>query len=313
MIFSIDKLEGAPSFAAYKHRLEVVAFPTEPIEVIDALQWVENHILEKDRLDFSKIFCDWRTYVGMEPIEIEKFNEVFQIESSNLILRSFNVNQSSQIRDSENIYLSSYVDGGKQLQNSAKVYGSANIINSYYIKASSCIKNSFEIEDSSLVEESQNIFNSDNIFNSYGVYSCTNITNSIGIFNTREGHEIYFSTNLTNCSYCLFCSSLKDKKFYIFNQPMEPKDWFVIKELLLNEWSNEDRNIYRVISFEADKNEWCGFKMEAEVLAGFSYVVQRNFFQNISPKFIKYIRSMPYYNEWLLYQITMNPNVLKEL
>lgn len=312
MIFSIDKLERAPNFSAYKHRLEVVAFPAEPIEVIDALQWVENHILEKDRLDFSKIFCDWRTYVGMEPIEIEKFNEVFQIEDSNLILRSFNVDRSFQIRDSENICLSSYVDGGKQIQNSEKIYYSTNIKNSCYTKVSSCVKNSFEIEDSSFVEDSQNIFNSDNIFNSYGVYFCTDITNSIGVFDVEDGNENYFSTNLTNCSYCLFCSSLRDKEFYIFNQPMEPKDWFVIKELLLNEWSNEDRNIYRIISFEVDKNEWCGFKMGAKVCAGFSYIAQRDFFQNISSKFVKYIRSMPYYNEWLLYQITMNPNILKE-
>lgn len=312
MIFSIDKLECVPNYAVYKHRLEVVAFPTESIEVIDALQWIENHILEKDRLDFSKIFCDWRTYIGMESIEIEKFNEVFQIENSNLILKSFDIDLSFQIRESENIRLSSYVDGGKQIQNSEKIYGSMDIINSCYIRNSSHIKNSFEIDGSSIVENSQNVFNSDDVSTSFGVYSCENINNSIGVFDSEGGTELYFSTNLTNCSYCLFCSSLKDKEFYIFNQPIEPKNWFVIKELLLNEWSEEDRNIYKIISFETDKNEWCGFRRETKICAGFSYVAQRNFFQNISPKFLKCIRSMPYYNEWLLYQITLNSKILEE-
>ena len=312
MNFSIDKLECVPNYTVYKHRLEMVAFPTEPIEVIDALQWIENHILEKDRLDFSRIFCDWRTYVGMKPIEIEKFNEVFQIENSNLVLKSFDVDSSFQIRESENIRLSSYIDGGKQIQNSEKIYGSVFVTNSCYIKDSLHIKDSFEIDCSSMVEDSQNIFNSDSVSNSFGVYSCKYISNSIGVFDSEDGTELYFSTNLTNCSYCLFCSNLKDKEFYIFNQPIEPKNWFVIKELLLNEWSKEDRNIYKIISFETDKNEWCGFRMETKIRVGFFYVAQRNFFQGLSSKILKYIRSMPYYNEWLLYQITMNPRILEE-
>lgn len=312
MIFSIDKLERVPNYAVYKHHLEMVAFPTEPVEVIDALQWVENHILEKDRLDFSRIFCDWRTYIGMEPIEIEKFKEVFQIENSNLVLKSFNIDSSSQIRESENIHLSSYVDGGKRIQNSEKIYGSTDIINSCYIRNSLHIKDSFEIDGSFKVEDSQNVFNSVDISNSFGVYSCENVSNSVGVFDSENGTELYFSTNLTNCSYCLFCSSLKDKEFYIFNQPIEPRDWFVIKELLLNEWSEEDRNVYKIISFEIDKNEWCGFKRESKIRVGISYVAQRIFFQNLSPKFLKYIHSMPYYNKWLLYQIIMNPAILEE-
>ena len=162
-----------------------------------------------------------------------------------------------------------------------------------------------------MVEDSQNIFNSDGVSNSFGVYSCKDISNSIGVFDSEDGTELYFSTNLTNCSYCLFCSNLKDKEFYIFNQPIEPKNWFVIKELLLNEWSKEDRNIYKIISFETDKNEWCGFNI-SNYNANYSYVAQRYFFQGLSSKFLKYIRSMPYYNECLLYQITMNPRILEE-
>ena len=133
----------------------------------------------------------------------------------------------------------------------------------------------------------------------------------MGIFNISTGKEIYFSTDLENCSYCLFCSGLKNKKFFLFNQEIDSKDWFVIKELLLTEWSKEDKNFYKAISFENDDKEWCGFKT-SNYNTSFSYVAQRNFFQGPSSKFLKYIRSMPYYNEWLLYQITLNPKILEE-
>ena len=84
----------------------------------------------------------------------------------------------------------------------------------------------------------------------------------------------------------------------------------MIKELLLNEWSEEDESLYKVVSFEDDNNEWCGFRYLSKIDTNFSYVAQRDFFQSLSSKFLKYIRSMPYYNGWLLYQITLNSKIL---
>lgn len=79
----------------------------------------------------------------------------------------------------------------------------------------------------------------------------------------------------------------------------------------MSEWSEEDKNLYKVISFEDDDKSWYGFKT-SNYSASLSYVAQRDFFQGLSSKFLKYIHSMPYYNEWLLYQITMNPKILEE-
>ena len=79
----------------------------------------------------------------------------------------------------------------------------------------------------------------------------------------------------------------------------------------MNKWSEEDKNLYKVISFEDDDKSWYGFKT-FNYSATLSYVAQRDFFQSLSSKFLKYIRSMPYYNEWLLYQITLNPKILEE-
>lgn len=312
MNFSIDKLECVPNYAVYKYRLEMVAFPKEPMELIDAMGWVQNHSSNKEKAFFSKLFSDWRTYVGMEPIEVEKFEEVFEIVNSSIILRSLYTDSSSRVQDSENVSRSKYVAFSKDIKNSERIYSSVNVENGQYINASFNVLSSMEVNNSSKIEYSQNVFNSDEISNCYGVYSCEKVEDSLGIFNVSAGKEIYFSTNLKNCSYCLFCSGLKDKKFCLFNQEIDSKDWFVIKELLLNEWSKENKNFYKVISFEDDDKEWCGFKTSSNDSVSFSYVAQRNFFQEISLKFLKYIRSIPYYNEWLLYQITMNPKILEE-
>lgn len=312
MIFSIDKLSGANDYRGYKKLIERTNFPKEPMELIDAMGWVQNHSSDEEKVLFSELFSDWRTYVGMEPLEVEKFEEVFEITDSHIILSSFCIDSSSRVQGSENVSNSKYVAFGKEVRNSERVYASANVENSQYINVSFNVLDSAEVKDSSKIQYSQNVFNSNEISNCYGVYSCKEAEDSLGIFNVSAGKEIYFSTNLKNCSYCLFCSGLKDKKFYLFNQEIDSKDWFVIKELLLNEWSKENKNFYKIISFEDDDKEWCGFRTSSNDSVSFSYVAQRNFFQEISLKFLKYIRSIPYYNEWLLYQITMNPKILEE-
>lgn len=311
MIFSIDKLSGVNDYRGYKKLIERTNFPKEPMELIDAMGWVQSYSSNEEKVLFSELFSDWRTYVGMTPLEVEKFEEVFEITDSHIILSSFCIDSSSRVRDSENISNSKYIAFSKDIKNSERVYASSNVENSQYISASFNVLGSTEVKDSSKIQYSQNVFNSDEISNCYAVYSCKEVEDSLGIFNVSTGKEIHFSTDLENCSYCLFCSGLKDKKFYLFNQEIGSKDWFIIKELLLNKWSDEDKNLYKVISFEDDDKSWYGFKT-SNYSATLSYVAQRDFFQSLSSKFLKYIRSMPYYNDWLLYQITMNPKILEE-
>lgn len=311
MNFSIDKLAGVNYYRDYKNLIERTNFPKEPMELIDAMGWVQNHSSNEEKVLFSELFSDWRTYVGMEPLEVEKFEEVFEITDSHIILSSFCIDSSSRVRDSENVSNSKYIAFSKNIKNSERVYDSSNVENSQYISFSFNVLGSAGVKDSSKIRYSQNVFNSGEILNCYGVYSCKEVGDSLGIFNVSTGKEIYFSTNLENCSYCLFCSGLKNKKFCLFNQEIDSKDWFVIKELLLSEWSEEDKNLYKVISFEDDNKSWYGFKT-SNYSVSLSYVAQRDFFQELSSKFLKYIRSMPYYNEWLLYQITMNPKILEE-
>lgn len=311
MIFSIDKLSGVNDYRGYKKLIERTNFPKEPMELIDAMGWVQSYSSTEEKVLFSELFSDWRTYVGMTPLEVEKFEEVFEITDSHIILSSFCIDSSSRIRDSENVSNSKYIAFSKGIKNSERIYASSNVENSQYISASFNVLDSAEVKDSSKIRHSQNVFNSGEVLDCYGVYSCKEVEGSLGIFNVSAGKEIYFSTDLENCSYCLFCSRLKDKKFYLFNQEIDSKDWFIIKELLLNKWSEEDRNLYKVISFEDDDKKWYGFKT-FNYSATLSYVAQRDFFQSLSSKFLKYIRSMPYYNDWLLYQITMNPKILEE-
>lgn len=311
MIFSIDKLSRVNDYRGYKKLIERTNFPKEPMELIDAMGWVQSRSSNEEKVLFSELFSDWRTYVGMTPLEVEKFEEVFEITDSHIILSSFCIDSSSRVQDSENVSNSKYIAFSKDIKNSERVYASSNVENSHYISVSFNVLGSTEVKDSSKIQYSQNVFNSEEISNCYGVYSCKEVEDSLGIFNVSTGKEIYFSTDLENCSYCLFCSGLKDKKFYLFNQEIGSKDWFIIKELLLNKWSEEDKNLYKVISFEDDDKKWYGFKT-FNYSATLSYVAQRDFFQSLSSKFLEYIRSMPYYNDWLLYQITMNPKILEE-
>lgn len=312
MIFSIDKLAGTNNYEVYKNLMEKSGFPKEPIELIDGLGWVQSYSSDKEKVHFSKLFSDWRTYMGMEPLEMEKFEEVFEITNSCVILKSFCIDSSSRVRDSKDVSGSKYVDFSENIRNSERIHSSENVESSRYIQSSQNILTSIGVINSSKIKYSQSVLNSYEISNCYGAYSCEEIENSLGIFGASIGKEIYFSTNLKDCSYCLFCSGLKNKKFCLFNQEIGQRDWFVIKELLLNEWLKNDKSLYRIVLFKDDDKEWCGFKTSSGGYISFSCVAQRDFFQNLPPKFLEYIRSMPYYNEWLFYQITMNPEILKE-
>ena len=160
MIFSIDKLAGANDYRGYKKLIERTNFPKEPMELIDAMGWVQNHSSDEEKVLFSELFSDWRTYVGMAPIEVEKFEEVFEITDSHIILSSFCIDSSSRVRDSENVSNSKYIAFGKDIKNSERVYSSADVENSQYVNASFSVLDSAEVKDSSKIQYSQNIFNS---------------------------------------------------------------------------------------------------------------------------------------------------------
>ena len=163
MIFSIDKLAGANDYRGYKKLIERTNFPKEPMELIDAMGWVQNHSSNEEKVLFSELFSDWRTYVGMAPIEAEKFEEVFEITDSHIILSSFCIDSSSRVRDSENVSNSKYIAFSKDIKNGERVYASSNVENSQYISASFNVLGSTEVKDSLKIRHSQNIFNSNDI------------------------------------------------------------------------------------------------------------------------------------------------------
>ena len=187
MIFSIDKLAKTNDYRGYKKLIERTNFPKEPMELIDAMGWVQNHSSDEEKVLFSKLFSDWRTYVGMEPLEMEKFEEVFEITDSHIILSSFCIDSSSRVRDSEKVFNSKYIAFSKDIKNSERVYSSADVENSQYVNASFSVLDSAEVNDSLKIRYSKNVLNSNKISTCYGVYSCEEIEDSLGIFNVSTG------------------------------------------------------------------------------------------------------------------------------
>ena len=56
MIFSIDKLAGVNDYRIYKNLMEKTDFPKEPIDLIDAMGWVQSHSSNEEKVLFSELF-----------------------------------------------------------------------------------------------------------------------------------------------------------------------------------------------------------------------------------------------------------------
>ena len=79
--------------------------------------------------------------------------------------------------------------------------------------------------------------NCTNIHNSLMVFDCCdNVYQSVGVVNSyhtffsnyiRNGSDIRFSKNLMGCHFCIGCSNLENKSYYINNQPFTKEEYLV--------------------------------------------------------------------------------------
>ena len=70
--------------------------------------------------------------------------------------------------------------------------------------------------------------------NSYELVNCESVSDSQFVSDSNSCVNVYYSDNLQNCSECIACSSLKNKKYCVFNKEYDKETYFEIKKLLLS-------------------------------------------------------------------------------
>lgn len=214
------------------------------------------------------------------------------IYKSQDITNSEIVVNSQTVENSKNIFYSTSVIGSKDIVRSEDVDGSNLVFNSFLVSRSSKINESSNITDSvnicnsSMVLRGRNIIHSSNIANSADLVSCDNITNS------------FFCANSKDLFSCIFCNELKNKEYHIFNHPISPERFDIITD-----------------QYQRFQDSELGFieawPEELAIAYDPNYIIDiRKWYASISPKFWKWVRTLPHYDEMMLYQMTMLPKIL---
>lgn len=235
--------------------------------------------------------------------EKEKYREVLDIDTSEQVFESLCVMNSEKVIRSRKIFNSKNIDGGVSVSKSIGVRQSRDI------RDSLCILNSFDVWDSrwistsSEVRISHDIQDSTNVLFSGNSAWCNNISGCNGLFHSSDCQEVYYSTNMNNCHHCLFCKDLTDASFRIFNCPVTEKDFFVILELVQKPFII---HTIPIASWHKKENTYFGYTWKGLIDSSQIYT-------GVPQSGFDFLYTLPNYNAWLMYQLTLNPKSFQDL
>ena len=248
----------------------------------------------------SKEMLHWgRKQLTHSPEELEAYCQVCNIvncdgywysenvRDSLYVVKSFNVSSSKHIFDSKDIERCIDVSGSEQIEDSSKVFISEWVTNSSKVYSSKNIENSQNICRSTLTIDAKNVYGSTNILNSTEIINSQNITNSICCTQSQS---------LTNC---LMCYGISDKEYCVFNTPVGKERFNIYKK--------QYQKLMQDIELKF-VDEWPEALVQSVTPAldlNFSH-----YYKSVLPKFWKWARTLPNFDEEILYQITMRPEAL---
>lgn len=131
---------------------------------------------------------------------------------------------------------SDYCNNSGWSKNCYLCFNSANLEDCAYLSGCDRVKNSFDVTYSDQGELCYGNYGSDNCYRVFFSHNCL------------ECNEVWFSKNLTGCSYCFGCVNLRNKKYYIYNKPYSKEEYF-------NELKKIDLGSYVVINEISNKVE----------------------------------------------------------
>lgn len=225
----------------------------------------------------------------MEEITVFGSTEVI---NSDYVLRSNIVENSNYIFDCEDITNSNNVSYSRVVQSSSQVFDSEFIYQSR------------RVSNSCNVTESDNIIQSNFVVLSRDIMNATNVIESMFVTDLSPS----YTKNITFCAFinhcqslknCLFCYDVHDKEYLLFNKPISAREFDMIKMQMTNLL-----NKYGLVFVK---------KWPIEQIPLDSPRIDRNIerqFAKLPEVFWRWVKTLPGYDPMILYNITMQGNLL---
>ena len=209
------------------------------------------------------------------------------VRDSKYVVQSKNIKSSSFVYNSTDVETSMDVFAGEEVQDSSQIFNSEWVSSSHKIYLSKNIEDSNNICDSSLVNHSLNVLSSTDVLKSREIIKSKNITSSMSVANCIDLKD------------CLFCFGISNNQFCIFNKPIDEERFEIYKNQYNKLMLNQELPFIK---------DW-----PKEMARGYSPTLDLNmshYYKELSGKFWKWVKTLPNFDEQVLYSITMNPNIL---
>lgn len=241
----------------------------------DFLCWISGlEILDKEA---KSLVNDWVAVRDKSPFDCSDTEDSFYASKSSDVKNSQYIHSSIEVADSSSVCLSSFVQGSHQIFNSEFVFFSQQVALSQNVESSN------NVVKSSAVFESSNIYESKTVLRSREIRSSNDVTDSA------------FCASCNKIENCLFCVDLIEKSFHIFNTPVDPARFSIIKAQYLKFLSEG-------LTFVKDWPKEPLRIITPQVIVRFD-----KHYQSLPDKFWRWARTLPGYSEDILYQITFLP------
>jgi hypothetical protein len=239
---------------------------------------------------------EWQAY--WKKCEIDCPGTEKTIQRSKKIYHSENVIRSTQVSDSKEVHHSKNISTSQTVSLSEEVEGSKKVF------ASSYVYDSDRVFEGTNINNSQNIVESQFIINSNNVIYATNVEDSAFVTALKPDlvenvKNSYFVYNCRDIEHCLFCSSLKNDQYCLFNLPIDEKKFKIIEKQFLNIMKKEKLNFVK--RWPVDEIPLT----EPQMIVG-----PADWYSKLSPKFWDWVKTLPGYDPITLYTITYNKELL---
>lgn len=230
---------------------------------------------------------EWKAYIEkMSIVNTTNYYYVNDVENCSFVVKSHH------LKNCQNIFDSKYIE------NSQDVVDSEEVADSSLVFAAAFINNSQKISRGSNITNSRNIYNSIMVVNSRNVYESADVINSSEITKSKNVSDSKFCRSCKNIKHCLFCDGIENAEYCIFNQPVSKEKF----EVLFSQYQKYMDVELQFID-QWPQNLAMGLVLRASLDCS-------KWYAPIPAKFWKWARTLPGYDEMLLYEMTMLPEIL---
>ena len=229
------------------------------------------------------------------------YEKRFNIKNSQNVLGSKNIEDSNYIFDSRNCKFSEYVKDSNSVENSNIILGSRKIKQSRLVYLSKNIQYSSFITQSESIYKSNNVVDSKEIYNSDSIFKSKNVDGCIGVTESQYLKNCILSAKCQKSQNLIFCYGLIGEENCIFNTQVTEEEFSKVKE--------------KVISFLTDSAlDFITYNNSPTILSHANCLVNEHIpthYKKLPKELFEYLKTLSVYDPFVLYEITLNPKVLK--